>query len=359
MKILLIEPYYGGSHRAWADGLARHSKHTVTLLTLPAEFWKWRMQGGAVSLARLFNELDSKDFDLILASDMFDLSTFVALTRIKIPTLLYMHENQLVYPQNQRQNHGWRYGFINYTSALVADAVCFNSQYHMDAFFTELPRMLKHFPDYNELDTIAEIKAKSSVLSLGIDLQRFDVHEKQYRNDIPIILWNHRWEADKNPQPFFDALYQLDADNIPFNLILTGENFRQNPKEFLQAQSYFGEQILSYGYLPTFAEYANALWQSDIVVSTAHHDFFGIAITEAIYCNCLPILPNRLNYPALVPETHQSQLLYDTSSPYELLKQILTESPKIDQSDLKTKVAQFDWATQIHQYDSFFEKMLG
>jgi hypothetical protein len=50
MKILLLEPYCGGSHRAWAQGYAARSRHDVTLLTLPARFWKWRMQGGALSV---------------------------------------------------------------------------------------------------------------------------------------------------------------------------------------------------------------------------------------------------------------------------------------------------------------------
>ena len=71
---------------------------------------------------------------------------------------MYFHENQLSYPQSRRQNHGWRYGFINFVSALCADANYFNSQFHLDDFLTKLPRMLKHFADYNELQTIDEIR---------------------------------------------------------------------------------------------------------------------------------------------------------------------------------------------------------
>jgi hypothetical protein len=56
MKILLISPYRGGSHQAWAEGYQAHSVHEVTLLTLPDRFWKWRMHGGAVTLARRFLE---------------------------------------------------------------------------------------------------------------------------------------------------------------------------------------------------------------------------------------------------------------------------------------------------------------
>ena len=58
MDVLLIEPYFGGSHRAWAEGYVSHSSHAVELLTLPARFWKWRMQGGAATLAERALALD-------------------------------------------------------------------------------------------------------------------------------------------------------------------------------------------------------------------------------------------------------------------------------------------------------------
>jgi hypothetical protein len=103
MKILLLEPYCGGSHRAWAEGYAAHSRHEVTLLSLPARFWKWRMQGGAVTLAEQARALDAYP-DLILASDMLNLPAFLGLTRdvfSGIPVVLYCHENQLTYPLPQ------------------------------------------------------------------------------------------------------------------------------------------------------------------------------------------------------------------------------------------------------------------
>ena len=36
MKILMIEPYYGGSHKAFIDGLSAVSRHEWTVLTLLA-----------------------------------------------------------------------------------------------------------------------------------------------------------------------------------------------------------------------------------------------------------------------------------------------------------------------------------
>jgi hypothetical protein len=38
MRIALVDPYLGGSHRAWADGYAAHSRHHVTVLGMPARF---------------------------------------------------------------------------------------------------------------------------------------------------------------------------------------------------------------------------------------------------------------------------------------------------------------------------------
>jgi hypothetical protein len=206
LKILLLEPYYTGSHAAWAEGYARHSQHQIDILSLPGRFWKWRMHGGAVTLARKFLASPLNP-DLILATDMLDLTTFLALTlphTATIPTAIYFHENQLTYPWSptdrdiarKRDKH---YGFINYTSALAADAVLFNSRYHQDSFLAALPQLLKHFPDYNELKTIKQIRAKSRVLPLGLDLRRLD----QFRPGAsgqpdlarPLILWGHRWEC--------------------------------------------------------------------------------------------------------------------------------------------------------------------
>jgi hypothetical protein len=99
---LLVEPYFTGSHAAWATGYAQHSQHHVDILSLPGRFWKWRMHGGAVTVARKFLASESRP-DLILATDMLDLTTFLALTRCRtanIPTVIYFHENQLTYPRS-------------------------------------------------------------------------------------------------------------------------------------------------------------------------------------------------------------------------------------------------------------------
>ena len=85
MHILLLEPYSTGSHAQWAAGYQKHSRHDVEILALAGANWKWRMHGGAVTLARRFME-SSLAPDVIVATDMLDLTTFQALTgRLVLP----------------------------------------------------------------------------------------------------------------------------------------------------------------------------------------------------------------------------------------------------------------------------------
>ena len=354
MRIALLESYYGGSHRAWADGYARHSRHDIELVTLPAQFWKWRMQGGAISLAR---KLRSKP-DLALASSMVDLSIFRALTWRRLgdtPLALYFHENQLSYPQSRRQNHGWRYGFINYISALTADAVYFNSEFHQQDFLAQLPRMLKHFADCNELQTIQDIRQKSKVLYLGLDLRRFDEFRAERNPDAPpLILWNHRWEHDKDPAAFVQCMIALAEEGFAFQLAITGERFGDMPESMLRAQAQLEERIIQLGYVDSFADYARLLWRADYVVSTARQEFFGAAVCEAMYCGCIPILPDRLNYPNLLPEALQEACLYGRERLTAQLRYHLGGEVAVDVGALRAHVAQYDWSRMATVYDAEF-----
>ncbi len=358
MRIALLESYYGGSHKAWADGYKTCSAHDIDLVTLPAQFWKWRMQGAAISFARL---LDSKP-NLILASSMIDLSIFRALTYRQLgdtPIALYFHENQLSYPQNRRQGHGWRYGFINYASALTADRNYFNSAFHLRDFMEQLPRLLKHFPDFNELHSIEAIRAKSQVLPLGIELRRLDQFKlPPQRDGAPLILWNHRWEADKDPEAFVHSLLQLAREGFDFRVAITGQRFGEMPAAFQKLQAQLpvrpdrSLRIEQLGYLDSFAEYAELLWRADYVVSTAWQEFFGVSICEAIYCNCVPILPDRLNYPDLLTEELRGQCLYTRGRLTAQLRRHLLGDIQVDIAPLRAKIAEYDWRVMAPRYDA-------
>lgn len=364
MKVLLLEPYCGGSHRAWAEGYAAHSRHDVTLLTLSARFWKWRMQGGALTLAEQARALTSRP-DLILASDMLNFPAFLGLTRdflAGIPAALYCHENQLTYPlppssplvggKERGEKRDLTYSMINWLSMLAANRVYFSSSYHLEDWFEELPRLLNYFPDYTHLHRIAEVRAKAEVLPVGCDLCRFDEIPPSQAFP-PLILWNQRWEYDKDSATFFRALYELAEEGVDFQVALAGRSYRQTAPEFEAARQRLGERVVHFGYADE-ARYAVLLRQADVVVSTALHEFFGVAIIEAVYCGCFPVLPFRLTYPEFIPPRHHEDCLYEDFD--GLLARLRWALAHPDQAralaaELRPAVACFDWTEIAPRYD--------
>lgn len=361
MRILLLVPYCGGSHRAWAEGYTAHSSHDVTLLGLPARFWKWRMQGASVTLAEKARTLDSRP-DLILASDMLNLPAFLALTRdflAEVPVALYFHENQLTYPLPEGETRDLTYGMINWLSMLAADRVLFNSRFHRDDWFAALPNMLKHFPDCSHLHRVSGVQDKSTVLPVGMDLQRLDRVPTRERRGPPVILWNQRWEYDKAPQVFFQALDALVEDGIKFRVVIMGHTHRQNAPEFEAARERLGERVVHFGYAANEA-YPALLRRSDVVVSTALHEFFGIAVLEAIYSGCFPVLPDRLSYPELIPKPHRQICLYeDFDELFARLRWALTnaDAARAIAVELRSSLVRFDWKTMASVYDRTFSRI--
>ena len=325
---------------------------------MKGQFWKWRMHGGAVTLARKFNEMKWKP-DLILATDMLDLTTFLSLTRKKsngIPTAIYFHENQLSYPwsptdRDKQKNRDIHYGFINYSSALSTDKVFFNSEFHKESFIDYLYAFLKQFPDHQELETIKEIREKSEALYLGMDLNRFDDHFVS-KGSTPLILWNHRWEYDKNPESFFRVLKKVQEEGSDFGLVILGENFSKSPTVFEKIKKELSNHIAQWGYVDSFKEYSEWLWKSDIMPVTSNQEFFGASVMEAIYCGVWPILPSRLSYPELIPIKYHSDNIY--SSEDELNEKILfaiKNQEILQRSKLNAIPKQFDWKVIASEYD--------
>lgn len=364
MRIALVEPYCTGSHAAWAAEYAASSSHRVTPLTLAGRNWKWRMHGGAVTLAARFLELEETP-DLVLATDMLDLTTFLALTRGggNRRCAIYFHENQLTYPwspgdPDTSRDRDLHYAFINYVSALAADAVLFNSRYHMNSFLDALPGFLKRFPDATDPASVGRIAEKSRVLPLGLDLKKLEGYRPQAgrAGGPPLLLWNHRWEYDKAPEEFFGALYQLADEGIEFRVAVVGEAFGRSPAVFSEARKRLAGRVAQWGYLEDFASYADCLWEADILPVTSRQEFFGASVVQAAYCGCLPLLPNRLAYPEHVPQHAAGRVLYgEGEALVDRLRNLILERERGEPLD--RHVARYDWEFLAPVYDRFFTEL--
>lgn len=340
-------------------------------MTMPARFWKWRMHGGALTLSRRYMSGEQKT-DCFLVTDMLDLTTFLALTRERsagIPVVLFMHENQLTYPLPDDPDHGpmrrqrgerdLHYAFVNLSSMLAANMVIFNSEFHRRSLLAALPEFLRNFPEYNELTSLESIDSTSRVLPVGVDLTTLKENQVVTGDSPPLILWNHRWEYDKDPARFFAALFAVYDMGIPFRLALCGANFRVQPAEFSEARSRLTSTIVHYGSADE-ATYRRLLWDAAVTVSTARHEFFGVSTVEAIYCQTFPILPADLSYPEIIPSQFHTRTLYhdDEELIAHLQWALLHETERRSiASALSQSMARFDWEHVALMYDDAIENI--
>jgi glycosyltransferase involved in cell wall biosynthesis len=169
-------------------------------------------------------------------------------------------------------------------------------------------------PDYQPVDVIERIRKKSVIQPPGIP----EMAVRGSRCEGPLrICWAARWEHDKNPETFFEAIEILKSKGIDFRLSVIGEQFRDKPAVFEKAADAFKAHIDRWGYQATREEYEGALREADVIVSTAVHEFFGISVVEAMAAGAYPLLPRRLAYPEILDVTEAGEtdaFFYDGSA---------------------------------------------
>jgi glycosyltransferase involved in cell wall biosynthesis len=314
-RVLIVEPYYGGSHQFFLEGLQTHVVAEYTLFTLPARKWKMRMQLSALWCIQAIENLQpsARWFDSVLCSSFVDVAVLRALSsKVKgwnreARFCTYFHENQFEYPERQIVSKNFHFAAINFHSALASDRVAFNSGYNAETFFAGCRRYLLSAAEMDVAGVLDQIRNKSCVLHPAINFDAIDRHKQEVSPGPAVVVWNHRWEHDKNPAGFFKALHCLSLSDIDFRLMLLGKSYPTSPQCFAEARMAFPEKIIHYGHVASYADYIALLCRGHIVVSTAVHEFFGIAVIEAVRAGCIPILPDRLSYPELFPATYLYQ----------------------------------------------------
>lgn len=353
MNFLYLEPFYGGSHRAFVDGLIAHSRHRFDLHHLPARFWKWRMRGAALYFLQQIT--DPTAYDGVMTSDLMSVSDFKALAGPACPPILvYFHENQLTYPLSPGESMDYQFGFTDITSALAADRLLFNSEAHMEMFLEGLPAFLARMPDYRPQWVIEVIRRKAGVCYPGCDLPAGDTAAGIKTSQPPIVLWNHRWEHDKAPEPFFEVMERLRQRGMDFGIAVLGQQFVRRPPVFDTARERFGDRIVQFGYVNSREEYFGWLKHASVVVSTARQENFGLSVVEAAGCGCLPLVPDRLSYPELIPpECRQTCIYRSTNDLEKKLAAVLSDLPAYAgcRKKIMQAMSKFAWPRRIKAFD--------
>jgi len=240
----------------------------------------------------------------------------------------------------------YQFTSINFNSALSSDGIAFNSHFNCDNFLNNCTKYVKSAADMELSWTIDALREKSCVLYPGIDFNEIDNLGEKPENSVPTIVWNHRWEHDKNPEEFFNGLAELENDGIDFRLILLGQSFLSCPKCFEEAQVRFQKKIVHSGFAASYAEYVSLLHQGDIVVSTSLHEFYGIAVIEALRAGCVPLLPARLSY----PELFENKFLYSKGKFVQCLRDAVLSRIRPDPLEVRRLTDKFSWKTLTGRY---------
>ncbi len=353
MRILFLEPFHGGSHREFVTGLQEYSRHAIDVETLPARLWKWRLRTAGLTLAQRVS--NPERFNLVVATGLLDLAQVRAVWGARTPPLLlYLHESQISYPVPTGRSANVEFLWKDVINVLTADHVVFNSEFHRRTFRSQLPSVIDQLPDTDDRPVVplSRIDRNSSVLYPGC---RFDdVKPEVSPNDLPTVIWNHRWEFDKNPKEFVNALVQVASRGVQFKVALLGERLIPEPEALVHARAELGDRIIYDGFPPR-SVYLRYLAGGSLVVSSAVQENFGIAVMEAMYAGCMPLLPRRLVYPEIIPSDLHKRCLYD--SPDDLVDRLSQElqMSQIEKDRWKKIAEPHAWSRVIDNYDSLFE----
>ncbi|XP_075385980.1 tRNA-queuosine alpha-mannosyltransferase isoform X7 [Tenrec ecaudatus] len=359
MSILIIEAFYGGSHKQLVDLLQEELEDCV-LSTLPAKKWHWRARTSALYFSQ--NVPISEQYRILFTSSVLNLAELAALRPDlgKLKKILYFHENQLVYPVKKSQERDFQYGYNQILSCLVADVVVFNSVFNMESFLTSIGKFMKLIPDHRPKNLESIIRPKCQVIYFPIrfpDVRRFmPKHKTTHLKTMLSLKGNaaavapamallpapeHRGPADglqslRSGSGPYDAHSGLEAaqpegpgSSVMQVSALTQANSSDN------SDSHHEDRKQNPAVNP-----CDPLGGADDQQRPLHivwpHRWL-----EAVYCGCYPLCPKDLVYPEIFP----AEYLYSTPEQLSTRLQKFCKRPDIVRKHLyKGATAPFSWA---------------
>ena len=272
------------------------------LKTQPARHFSWRVRA-AEWIWGLADDADfEQSYDLIIATSLSGIAGLKAMCPklSNTPVWMYFHENQFAHPLEGRQSldHQISWQFSSLQNALCADWVSFNTAFNRDSFFEGLRQMLKRMPERLPGDPAGRIEKTSEVLPVPLD----DSFAKMRTcaKDPSLIVWNHRWEWDKQPQIFLDALIALKQEGLSFRLAMLGSGGADDER-FKTERENLGDSVVCWGEVDAEI-YRSWISKAGIGVSAALHDFQGLALLELALAGASIVAPRRVAYPECIPD---------------------------------------------------------
>jgi glycosyltransferase involved in cell wall biosynthesis len=163
------------------------------------------------------------------------------------------------------------------------------------------------------------IAAKSQVLPFGlVDEVMFDmVIPTPGIEQVPVVIYNHRFENYKQPQLTADALNEMRRRGHKFEVWVT---------------QYVGQEIKSFPVDKVVGDPDQSVYLRNIAVPGLNvinslHETFCISMQDSIALGQLPVAPRAVTFPELVPDDYP-WLFKDEREQLDMLDHILTTWPE-------------------------------
>lgn len=297
--IWLVSAYAAVSHRVWADHLiADQPGFDWRRYELTPRRFRWRIRGNPLSW---LDVLPDTPPDLIVATSMVDLATLRGIRPelAHVPVLYYFHENQFAYPVSARQSQSLEPQLVQLYGGLAADQLVFNSGFNRDSYLTGIAALIDQRADDYPEGVAERLGRRSTVEPVPIE----PVAPASER-DPQLVLWNHRWEYDKVPELFAQAILALAEQGVTFRLALLGPRPQPPPEPLARLRARVGDRIVADEWADA-ATYRHWVARAGIVVSTTRHEFQGLAMLEATSAGARPLVPDALCYPEQYPSAYR------------------------------------------------------
>ena len=337
LHVVLLEPFFTGSHEVWAEGWRANSRHDIHLVTQPGTHWRHRMMAASVPLAEATRAHVATHGrpDVVVASDMVDLAGYLGLCRPEldgVPSVVYFHENQLTQPTSPNGVGGLRdrhLAWTNWRSLLAADAVWFNSAWQRDSMTDALVDLLAAGPAGDDQRPLLErARSRFEVRPVGCDLAplldagagsgRVDGRVPEGSRPVaaadppapasddgtpggPLVLWNHRWAHDKGLDVAVASMRSVASQGVEFRVAVLGTDDHHDPGRGDKLLEPLADRVVRRGWLEP-GDYTRALLEADVVVAAARQENFGISVVEAVAAGCVPVVPDALAYPESIDD---------------------------------------------------------
>uniref|UniRef100_A0A8C8DDF4 tRNA-queuosine alpha-mannosyltransferase n=2 Tax=Oncorhynchus TaxID=8016 RepID=A0A8C8DDF4_ONCTS len=332
MSVLLVEAFYGGSHKQLID-LLRENVDDCVSYTLPAKKWHWRARTAALYFMQAIPA--SPSYRVLFASSVLNLSELVAL-RPDLATLkkvLYFHENQLVYPVRKSQDRDFQYGYNQVLSCLVADVVAFNSSFNMESFLSSISSFMKMIPDHRPKDLDKLIRPKCRVLHFPIQFPHVTSRPEVLLSPV---------EEEK------EGLLSLSSPPAPKALCLSPE-----PEAAILDQREGTGQAEAPSHPREERGPGGGKEEGDGGGEESHvrplHIVWPHRWLEAVHCGCYPLCPKALVYPEIFPEEY----LYSTPEQlYKKLQGLCRRPYVVRRHHVKVDTSSYSWAALKEDFRS-------